>query len=266
LTPCAHLHVIQMHRASSHAPWQPECGTLSSEDLHGVAVAARKANGIKNLAREIEGVRAARGLPGLLVLRVGAEDAPVLPAPLPYPFEPLPIGGGQCDDACKLLVLGQQALDQMQEAQLAAQERAHRRRQRLILAASVACGGCQVIRMLLRGLWNLRELLTGCIAIGGVLLLVLALVYLRRAWYLVPQGAFLLRARTPWSAPSELFSAADCTLLIDFDPGEKGWHAYFVRRRCVLRCSLSSVECIALLAAWRSPVPPPSVEDVTNLA
>jgi hypothetical protein len=41
---------------------------------------------------------------------------------------------------------------------------------------------------------------------------------------------------------------------------------HLARRGRVYRCVLTATQCAALLAAWQSPIPPPCVDDVLNLA
>jgi hypothetical protein len=256
----AHLRIIWVRVAQRGARWEvSRTSDLPDPDLNDIMNEAVGAQSLKDMPRIIERVRKARGLPGLLVA-LNVSDAGPLSAPLAYPFEALPVGNGRGDEACQLLVTGQESLSQMQEARVCAISRKRRRSRRLALLI-MAMNALVVWSSSTRygaPAWLVLAFLALLISIRFVPHL------LERSWYLVPQGMFVQRSWLPWAEGDEVVPAGDCTLMMI--ASQHGWNVALARGARVLWNQFSPLELAATIAAWSSSVPPPTLDQVQNLA
>lgn len=105
---------------------------------------------------------------------------------------------------------------------------------------------------------------------GGILLAVLVGGWVvskvrRDAWMCVPAGIVAVR-RALFSTKNRLllFTTADSNVVVTAGPG-RSWYAEAVSARGRSKAILTELELAALLAAWRSPLSPPSEEQLRSL-
>src|SRR5262249_24726448 len=93
----------------------------------------------------------------------------------------------------------------------------------------------------------------------------LAASFINETWQLVPAGIVVTRE---WVIPAKnrvrLFTPANSFILIEPDP-RKGWNAIVQSPSYRSRSRLTDLEAAALLAAWRSPLPPPTIEQLREV-
>jgi hypothetical protein len=259
----APLHVLRLTRAKRRTPWAVECASLPEADVAAIREAVGNRDAIK-IAHSVEKVRRARNLPGLVLLCGSPQRALVVPAPLVHPFEPVPLGDGRCDDLFQSLLAGQSALDEAQQGKLAALQRAQRRSRWYLGAFVNGWAGFCLLRIVLGGLPSTRDVLSFSMIMIGALFLLMGVMFRSTSWLLASQGAFVRRSRIFRPASYEFRPGADATTVIE--SRSDGCTVCLARRESWGLLELSAIECTALLAAWQSPVPPPSVGDVQNLA
>ncbi len=83
-------------------------------------------------------------------------------------------------------------------------------------------------------------------------------------WYLIPGGAFERRgAIGPANFKPRRFTPADTVLVIEWV--QHGWNATFLRKGETAVRGVTRMELVGLLAAWQSPVEPPSEETLRSI-
>ncbi|MFO0972341.1 MAG: hypothetical protein U1A27_02720 [Phycisphaerae bacterium] len=116
-----------------------------------------------------------------------------------------------------------------------------------------------------------RHWWVACITLGSILLtlVIVALVNRPMQWFVVPGGVIVRRGRG-LRGPSVLrrYTAADASLVLIGMPRiyGGGWKVTLGAARGSPARLMTPLEAGVLLAAWRSPLPAPSVESVSDLA
>jgi hypothetical protein len=248
-----HAHVLRLEPGPRYT-WRIEYATLPVQHRGAIQDAIGYLGPSAFLACEVEAARVSCGLPGLVLLCAKREQVPALPAPLDYPFEPVPLRAGAADEHLNSLMV-QRGVSGSAPAASPPLRRMRRRWASVLIATvgfALAVG---------RPPGTPTQVLA-CIVVAAQIGYWTWKAFLGFTWQLVPQGVFLQQRCPPWSAA--VLPAADCTLVLE--PAAGAFRLWLARRGRSYQHQLSATECTALLAAWQSPVPPPSVEDVLNLA
>lgn len=193
-----------------------------------------------------------------VVLRFYHGDPPPAVAPLEVPFEPYPLG--VFDRSFEEL-----ASEQQRSAWAAGSEKRTRR------VLGLLCVPFVILPLLTAGVTYWRGLALTKIAliclvpsVAGIGLISLLLMTARRV-YLIPAGLVEVRRRPALSWPVHRFVASESVLLLcRNEHGLWSWGVADAVR--ALGGNSNEIKTDALLRAWLSPVPPPSLEMIRGLA
>ncbi|MBN2446797.1 MAG: hypothetical protein JXO22_08725 [Phycisphaerae bacterium] len=216
---------------------------------------------------ELRAVRERHGTPPLALLQtVAGPDALPLPEPTTTPFQPLCL-----DDT--LAALGSLLAPEAAEDVVRSEPPVHQQLRRTVTPLLVPAVSLTWLAAWMVGLWlvwsEIAQHRAGT-AIGlscfGVVMVMywLAVVQLARVWYVLPGGLAHRRIglsllRWQWEVLTP-----DDTVLCVVETGP-GWRATLDASGVVRGITLSRLESAALLAAWTSPLTPPSADELERV-
>jgi hypothetical protein len=237
------------------------------------AIAACQRHPLLIAPDELHTIRERHGLPGVaLVQTVQGKHELTIPSPTLVPFEAIELD--ETHPAIEAL-LSPEARGHAPLPDVPARSRYWQHTLRaIILVAPLYAGLILLARVSTPSLWSWPD--TMLFALPGGLALVSALLLLAfpvrgrsglrwaPRWYLVPGGVALRRrAPLPLRKRWRLYTPRDTVLTIT--PLRSGWQAALDRGGVQIVHGFTSLECAALLAAWQSPLPAPSVELLQQL-
>ncbi len=258
-------YVVKVRSNITSTPHSIDCRHLSDEALAELGRSVAVWTNHVTVVDRVWTYSRTRGLPPLAVV---FENAPkhLLPTPLPIdvPFEPTPLD--ESHPSLRHLIRLGDASDSIESTSATVAsplQRALIRAGIPTLSAALAIG--QVISIWDGFRWNSPWHLVSVSVIGiAVVLLVLSL--LRRAQWLIVPGALIQRSPGAWWTGVALcrFTPPDSVLILC--PESPGWRAeLWVSGKQAARRLITTLEAMALLAAWQSPLRTPTLDEMSDL-
>lgn len=232
------------------------CAGASDAQISALTGAVAAWRDLESRRMHMQQVGTAIGLSGLVYIfdtkRDPFNESHVLP-PIPEPFEPVELREG--------VAQLHEILDQTAaSASVESTARASGRLRRLVIRSGLTA--FVVIQLLFNGfnffrLWGWKSLATWGVPAFAALVVVIFGVRRRNEgqWHLVPGGVVYYAAGL-WSRRRTLYTPADCIMILE--PAQNAWHATIIRSDGTIVKRLTRMEMVGLIAAWQSPVAPPS--------
>jgi hypothetical protein len=247
---------------------------LPDEAYRAVSAATAGWRDRKYMVKYLRGMVQEYDLPGLaVVIYPRNEDHPVVPPGLGVPFEPIPIN--ETDDRLRNLLNSVDAVETGLEGGATRAPKAWFKRFAVRSGVPVVLFWLMLINLSfqwsnlfrLRGFGGLHALwISFLMTIALVILIIVLVRWWRGQWFLVPGGAVLRRGSAGrFSISLTRFVAADSILLVQKQEKLAGWHVEFWQWPKKWGTMMTDLEKTALLAAWRSTLPAPRLDQLDDL-
>ncbi|MBL8878235.1 MAG: hypothetical protein JNG88_03865 [Phycisphaerales bacterium] len=241
---------------------QPFSDTLDDELLAAAAQAAASWRDAKFVASRLEALRDARQLPGIAVCYY-MQDRPTMPGAITVPFEPVTL-----DEAEPMICGLVDSAVWKGDSKTSPRNSINRTFLRIGIPLMVFANfGIQMaVQLIVHGgliRWNMFLLLVTSflIVVGGALIA----YHASDRWFLIPGGVVrrksLLRS---WHGPLVRHTPRDTVMIIRPMP-MGGGIAQLWRKGSKSERALTPTELRALIGAWKSPLPAPELDRLTDL-
>ena len=242
------------------------CPELSPELVEKVCDAAKSWRDDKYRLHRLWNLLTNKELPGLAVVYDPSEKKSIpLVQPLDVPFEPLIL-----DETSPTVVqLAEHALDGPID------EDRRSRRSSLVRRFFIRIGlptfwliywGTRAIQFILEhGLHSWRGQI-GLVAFVLTIVVPIGVLWLRQRQWIVIPGGLIVRKTSLRRLKTSMrrFTAAEAVLILAWR--QPGWEAQILSEgEIVEKRKLTPLECVALLAAWQNPLPPPEMSKMVDL-
>ncbi len=243
-------------RATARSP------ELPGDALRAIGAVAEGCRRERDFAVRVQRILNQRELPGAAIVHVpvGRPDPPAAPL-ITVPFEPM-----ELNEANRSLQGICNVNPGPDGPHLPAPGRSRLRwaAMRTSMPVSVAAGlaACMMMSALLGRAGTPFYFVLG--ALGLVVLFALALSYPAAQWFLVPGGVVVRRFAFGRSRVAlDRYTPADAVLVLQHK--SPGWEVRIWREREKVSRMLTVFEAVALLGAWRSPLAPPPLHQLSDL-
>lgn len=237
------------------------CPALPDDLLAEVREAAASWRNADAVARRLDRIVHRENLPGLIIWYQHKRQDSFVPPPIAERFEPLEL---QEENPAIASLMESAPLDEAHQSKRRRAAIVRRYAVRLGLPLAVVLPqliNASVQTAISGNTW--MGWIWGTIIVSGLLIAYLVW-WLSGQWLIVPAGVVVRRTLVGKVGESlYLYTRQDSLLVIRAEP--PGWRAEVWRGKKVHRRRLTELECDALLAAWQSPVPPPPLEQLSDL-